>query len=352
MTGRTVSLEELSAMIGGRVVGDSTIPIHGVAGIKEAGPGEITFIVNRKYASLLETTRASAVVLSKHDTRCPIAQIISENAYYAFSRIVTAFVEPPHRPKGISDQASIGENVEVGKDLSIYPFVTVDDHAVIGARVTLYPGVYIGDGSRIDEDTIIYPNVTIREKVMIGRRVIIHSGTVIGSDGFGFATHEGRHHKIPQIGSVLIEDDVEIGAGVTIDRAAMGKTVIRRGTKIDNLVQIAHNVTIGEDCLLVSQVGISGSATIGNRVTLAGQTGVAGHLTIGDNAVAGGRTGVTKDIAAGQIVSGYPAIPHRQWLEAQAIFAQLPGLRKRIKALEKELEHLKENRGRSKKGSS
>jgi UDP-3-O-[3-hydroxymyristoyl] glucosamine N-acyltransferase len=175
--------------------------------------------------------------------------------------------------------------------------------------------------------------------------VIIHSGTVIGSDGFGFATHKGRHHKIHQIGTVVIEDDVEIGANVAVDRAAMGKTVIKRGTKIDNLVQIAHNVIIGEDCLIVSQVGISGSAEIGSHVTLAGQTGVAGHLTIGDNVMAGGRTGVTKDIAPNQVVSGYPALPHRQWLEAQAVFAHLPELRKRIKALEMKLEQLEKQSG-------
>lgn len=339
-------LKDLAEKVGGSVVGDPAILIHGVAGIKEAQAGEIAFLANAKYAPLLQKTQASAVILSQPDPKLPCAQVIVENPYYAFAQILAWFVEKPYRAIGISPLASIGKDVRLGADLSIHPFVTLGDRAVIGDRVTLSPGVFIGEETTIGEDTLIHANVSIRERVSIGRRVMIHSGTVIGSDGFGFATYRGKHHKIPQIGSVEIEDDVEIGANVAVDRAAMGKTIIRRGTKIDNLVQIAHNVTIGEDCLVVSQVGISGSAEIGNRVTLAGQTGVAGHLTIGDNVVAGGRTGVTKDIAPNQVMSGYPALPHRQWLEAQATFAQLPDLRKRIKALERQLERLEKKEGR------
>lgn len=340
MNEKGVSLKELAENTGGVVVGDPTILIHGVAGIKEAQPGEMTFLANARYASLLKKTQASAVILSKPDPELSCAQLIVEDPYYAFSQVVTRFTERPYCATGISPLAGIGKGVHLGHDLSIHPFVTVGDRAVIGDRVTLYPGVFIGEETRIGEDSVIYSHVSIREGIRIGRRVIIHGGTVIGSDGFGFAAHKGKHYKIPQVGSVVIEDDVEIGANVTIDRATMGKTVIRRGTKIDNLVQIAHNVTLGENCLLVSQVGISGSVAIGNHVTLAGQTGVAGHLTIGDNVVAGGRTGVTKDIASNQIVSGYPALPHRQWLEAQATFARLPELRKRIKALETRLNGL------------
>ncbi len=350
---KPVSLKKLAEAIEGRVIGDADVAIHGVAGIKEAQPGEITFLANAKYAPLLRETKASAVILSKPDPNVSCAQVIVEDPYYAFSRVVSILTEKPHRAIGVSPLASIAKDARLGRDLSIHPFVTIGDRAVIGDRVTLYPGVYIGDETEIGDDAILYANVSIREKAVIGRRVIIHSGTVIGSDGFGFATHKGRHHKIPQIGSVVIEDDVEIGANVAVDRAAMGQTVIRRGTKIDNLVQIAHNVILGEDCLIVSQVGISGSAVIGNHVTLAGQTGVAGHLTIGDNVVAGGRSGVTKDIAPNQVVSGYPTLPHRQWLEAQAVFAHLPELRKRIKALEMKLEEIgKQQSGGPKKRST
>ncbi|MBI3610847.1 MAG: UDP-3-O-(3-hydroxymyristoyl)glucosamine N-acyltransferase [Nitrospirae bacterium] len=348
-----VTLQKLVEEVEGRLIGDPSILIRGAAGLQEAGAGEVTFLANAKYAPLLRETKASAVILSKPAPEAHCAQIVVENPYYAFSRILACLVEKPYQAIGISPLACIGKDVNLGSDLSIHPFVAVGDRAVIGERVTLYPGVYIGEETRIGDDSVIHSNVSIREKIVVGKRVIIHSGTVIGSDGFGFAAHKGRHHKIPQIGTVVIEDDVEIGANVAVDRAAMGKTVIQRGTKIDNLVQIAHNVTIGEDCLLVSQVGISGSAMIGNHVTLAGQTGVAGHLTIGDNVIAGGRTGVTKDVAPNQVVSGYPALPHRRWLEAQAVFAHLPELRKRIKELETTLKRLEQQQGgRPKKRSA
>ena len=353
MERKSISLKELSAHVGGVITGDSSVMIHGVAGLKEAGAGEITFLSNPRYAQLLGETKASAVILSKSDPKLQCAQLVVENTYYAFAQILNLLVTEPYRPGGISSHAYIGKDVRLGRGLTIHPFVTIALGAEIGDRVVLYPGVFIGAESRIGADTVIHSNASIREKVRIGERVIIQSGAVIGSDGFGFATYQGRHHKIPQIGTVIIEDDVEIGANVTVDRAAMGKTVVGRGTKIDNQVQIAHNVVVGEHCLLVSQVGISGSAVIGDHVTLAGQTGVAGHLTIGDHVVAGGRSGVTKDIRPNQMVSGYPAIPHRQWLEAQALFGRLPEYRKRIKALEIQLEKLEGKKStRSKKGSS
>ncbi|HEY4485958.1 MAG TPA: UDP-3-O-(3-hydroxymyristoyl)glucosamine N-acyltransferase, partial [Nitrospiria bacterium] len=328
------SVQDLSASVGGTVAGDGTVRIKGVAGIREAQTGEITFLSNPRYSRLLAETRASAVILAKADSAVPCAQIVSADPYYAYARIVALFTDRPYVPTGVSPLAAVGRNVNMGRDTSIHSFVTIGDRAVIGDRVTLHPGVYVGEESVVGNDTVIHANACVRERVRIGCRVIIHSGTVIGSDGFGFATHGGRHHKIPQIGTVEIADDVEIGANSAVDRAALGKTMIGRGTKIDNLVQIAHNVTVGEDCLLVSQVGISGSAAIGHHVTLAGQTGVAGHLTIGDHVVATGRTGVTKDIPSNQIVSGYPPLPHRNWLEAQATFAHLPEMRKRLKALE------------------
>ena len=351
MARKSLSLKELSNHVGGVITGDSSVMIHGAAGLKEAGKGEITFLSNPRYANLLGETQASAVILSRPDPKLKCAQIVVENTYYAFALILRLLVSEAYQPAGVSSQAFIGDEVRLGRDLSILPFVAIERGAEIGDRVVLYPGVFIGAGSKVGSDTVVHSNASIREKVSIGERVIIHSGVVIGSDGFGFATHQGSHHKIPQIGTVIIEDDVEIGANATVDRAAMGKTVIGRGTKIDNQVQIAHNVEVGEHCLLVSQVGISGSTVIGNYVTLAGQTGVAGHLTIGDHVVAGGRSGVTKDVGPNQVVSGYPALPHRQWLEAQVIFGKLPELRKRIKALEIQLEKFDmEKQAKAKKG--
>jgi UDP-3-O-[3-hydroxymyristoyl] glucosamine N-acyltransferase len=352
---KLILLRELAERVGAQVIGDPSLPIEGVAGIKEARQGEITFVSNPRYIEALRTTQASAVIVSKPMKDLPLAWLVVKDPYYAFCKIVTYFHQKPYQPTGIHPLASIGPNVKLGSDLSIYPFARVEDGAIIGNRVTLYPGVYIGEGSSIGDDSILYANVSIREKVKIGCRVIIHGGAVIGSDGFGFATHGGRHHKIPQVGIVVVGDDVEIGANVTVDRAALGKTVIGRGTKIDNLVQIAHNVTIGEDSLLVAQVGISGSTQLGNRVTLAGQVGLAGHLTIGDNVVVGAKSGVIRDVSSNDRVSGIFALPHRTWLEVQASLPYLPEFRKRLKVLEDKLANLERktiNKTRKKKSGA
>jgi UDP-3-O-[3-hydroxymyristoyl] glucosamine N-acyltransferase len=341
-------LEQLVDLIGGEIHGNPGCMITGIAGIREAGPGDLTFLANPKYASDLPSTRASAVLLSRDSHRDlvkslqtdGISVILVEDPYFAFAQIVQFFHAQPYRPLGISSLASIGKGVQLGKDLSIHPFVRIEDHAKIGDRVTLYPGTFVGEGCEIGEDCLIYPNVTIREKTRIGKRVILHSGTVIGSDGFGFATREGRHHKILQVGTVVIEDDVELGANVTVDRAALGTTVIKRGTKVDNLVQIAHNVVIGEDCLIVAQVGISGSTELGHHVILAGQVGVIGHLKIGDGVRVGAQSGVVQDILPGQTVSGSPTIPHRKWLRMQAALPDLPEMIKRVRELEKKVEIL------------
>lgn len=354
-----VPLKKLADLVAGEVRGDPCLIITGVAGVREACPGEITFVANPKYASDLQNTRASAVVLAQ---TCPepllqhlqtrgASVVLVEEPYFAFAQIVRLFHSHPYRPLGISPQASIGKGVQLGKDLSIHPFVRVEDHARIGDRVTVYPGTFIGEGCEIGEDCLIYPNVTIREKVKMGKRVILHSGTVIGSDGFGFASREGKHHKILQVGTVVIEDDVELGANVTVDRAALGKTVIKRGTKVDNLVQIAHNVVIGEDCLIVAQAGISGSTELGHHVILAGQVGVVGHLKIGDGVKVGAQSGVAQDIAPGQTVSGSPTIPHRKWLRVQAALPDLPEMKKQIRDLEKKIKALEESLSR-KEGNS
>jgi len=337
---KTVRLKEIGDLVQGKVVGDPAITITGVQGIREAQPGEITFLSNPRYRADLEKTAASAVIVAKGLEGLSIPMVIVENPYYAFAQIVKLFHAQPYRPLGVSERAVIGAGVMIGKDVSIHPLAVVGDGARIGDRVTIYSGCYIGSEAEVGSDSLIYPNVTIRERVQIGKRVIIHSGTVIGSDGFGFVTHQGRHDKILQIGTVVIEDDVEIGSNVSVDRAALGKTVIKRGTKIDNLVQIAHNVVIGEDCLIVAQVGISGSTEIGHHVTLAGQVGLVGHIQLGDHVIVGAKSGVSNDLKSHSVVSGIPVMNHKIWLKTQAILPHLPEFRKRIMALEERIKEL------------
>ena len=341
---RSTTLSALAAHVGGVLQGEDA-PITGVAGIREAEPGQITFVANPRYLPDLARTRASGVVIAKAHVTAAIARIEIDDPYYAFSRIVRWFHERPYEPGGISPLASIAPDAVVGGDPTIGPFVSVGRRARLGDRVTLLSGVSIGDDVMIGDDTLVYPNVTIREGSSIGRRVIVHSGVVIGSDGFGFATRNGRHEKILQVGRVVIEDDVELGANVCVDRAALGVTSIKRGTKVDNLVQIAHNVVVGEDCLIVAQAGISGSSELGRGVVLAGQVGVVGHLTIGDGAMVGAQSGVAADLAAGQVVSGSPAIPHPTWLRVQATVPTLPEMRRALKRLEARVAELEKQLG-------
>jgi len=235
----------------------------------------------------------------------------------------------------------IGQNAVIGADPSIHPYAVIADEVRIGDRAIIYPGVWIGKGTTIGDDAVIYSNVNIRENVHIGHRVIIHAGATIGSDGFGYATEDGRHHKIPQVGGVIIGDDVEIGANTTIDRATLGNTVIKRGTKIDNLVQVAHNVTVGEHCILVAQVGIAGSCTLGKYVVLAGQAGLADHVTIGDGAVVTAQSGVLDDVQPGQVMGGTFAMPLREWLKTQALIKKLPDLKKEVAALKSQVQELR-----------
>ena len=335
-----VSLSQIADWAKGKIVGDPQLRIIGVSSIEEAKPGEIAFVANSKYYSKAAATRASALMVKEKIDGVQSALVIVEDPYFAFAQLIAYFHPPRRYPPGIDPKAAVGQGVILGAEASIGPFVTLEERVKIGDRVRLGAGVFVGEGSEIGEGSLIYPNVTIREGVKIGKRVIIHSGTVIGGDGFGFAPREGKYHKIPQVGGVIIEDDVELGANVTVDRATLGNTVIGRGTKVDNLVQVGHNVVVGADCILVSQVGISGSAKIGDRVTLAGQVGVAGHLTIGEGAVVGGKSGVTKDIPPHENVTGFPTIPHKTWLKAQSSFPHLPELRKRVKALEEQIGRL------------
>jgi UDP-3-O-[3-hydroxymyristoyl] glucosamine N-acyltransferase len=335
-------LKELAVWVDGTVVGDGEIDIFGVAAIEEARAGEITFISNPKYLSNLNKTDASAVIVPKEVTQADKTLLCVTHPKLAFARILTLFSQKPYQPKGIDPNAWISPTAKLGKDLTLYPFVYIGDRCSIGDRVTLYPGVYVGEDSSIGEDSILYPNVSVYSRTIIGSRVIVHSGVVVGSDGFGYEKEGRKNVKIPQVGRVEIEDDVEIGANTTIDRATFSKTVIQKGVKIDNLVQVAHNVTVGEDSIIVAQVGISGSTKIGSNVTLAGQVGVVPQVEIGDNVMVGAQAGVTHNLPANQAYLGSPALPHREFLRAITTFPKLPEMKKTLLDLEKRIEKMEE----------
>lgn len=338
-------LKELADRIGGVISGDSGIEITGVSGLKEAGTGDITFLSEKINIKDAVRTSASVLIINdkmkelvSRDRDTPVTMLIVDYPQLAFAKVLEIFNPSPSVSTGVSEQAVLGKNIRMGADVSICPLAIIGDDVSLGDRVTIASGAYIGDGVTIGDNSFIHPNVTIREKTRIGKNVIVHSGTVIGSDGFGYVPEKGRHHKIPQTGGVVIEDDTEIGANVTIDRATIGDTVIGRGTKIDNLVQIGHNVKIGTNCIIVSQVGISGSVEIGDGVVLAGQVGVRDHVKIGNGAIIGAQSGIGSDVPDGQIYSGSPAIPHKIWLRAQSIYAKLPEYVKRLQGIERTLE--------------
>ena len=347
-----MKLKELADIIGAELSRGGDLEIRGVAGIREAEEGQITYLADKTHLKDLEQCRASAafVPMDAPDMHLPLLRV--KNPKLAFARALGLFHDKPYRSRGISDRAVIGTNVTIGADCSLYPFAVVEDNAVIGDRVSLYPGVFVGEGARIDDDCIIYPNVYIAHHISVGKRVIIHAGASLGSDGFGYVTDGGKHHKIPQVGGVIIEDDVEIGANSAVDRATLGNTVIKKGTKIDNQVQVAHNVTIGEHCILAGQVGIAGSTTLGNYVVLGGGAGTADHITIGDRVMAGGRSAIARDVEAGQVISGFYAMPVKDWLRVQAVLPKLPELKKTINKLEKQIQELKDRLSETSKGES
>lgn len=334
---KTWKLSELASHVTGSLEGDGAVEISGLNSLEEAGTGELTFVANRKYLPELAQTKASAVILPP-DVPAEIPAIRSQNPYLAFARIATLIQGETAAPRGVNPDLVQGEECRLGKDLSIHPRVVLGNNVTLGDRVTLHPGVIIGDNSVIGDDALLYANVSVRENCRIGRRVILHCGVVIGSDGFGFAPDGKGYYKVPQAGGVVIEDDVEIGANSTVDRGTLGNTIIRKGAKIDNLVMVAHNVEIGENSIIVSQVGISGSTKIGNHVTLAGQVGVAGHLTIGDNVMVGAQSGITRNLAPGKQVSGLPVIEHKKWLKAASSFEHLPQIRKAVRTLQDRIE--------------
>jgi UDP-3-O-[3-hydroxymyristoyl] glucosamine N-acyltransferase len=344
------TLGEIAKLVDGELIGEPNVVITGISGIKESKEGDITFLANSKYISLMKETRASAVITSKEVTDSSKPIIRTDNPSLSFAKVVEV-VAPNniHHPKGIHPTAVISPTAKLGNNVAIGAYAIVEDEVSIGDSTVIYGGCYLGYNTKIGADCIIYPHVSIREKIDIGNGVIVHSGTVIGCDGFGFAAVGGTQEKIPQIGTVVVEDDVEIGANVTIDRARFDKTIIGKGTKIDNLVQIAHNVIIGENCTIVAQTGISGSTTLGKGVILAGQVGLAGHIHVGDGAVAAAQAGVTKSIPPNTMVSGYPAKPHEAARRVNACVQKLPELYKKINELEKKINDL-ESKLRSKDG--
>jgi UDP-3-O-[3-hydroxymyristoyl] glucosamine N-acyltransferase len=335
-----VKLRELAERLGCELRGDGDVEVAGVAGIEQAGPGDVTFLANPRYASHLAGTRAAAVILAPgHEARVPA--LVTDQPYLAFARAV-AILRPPSCPApGAHPSAQVHPTAVLGAGVHVGALAVVGPGVRVGARTAIHPHVVLYEGVEVGEDCVLHSGVQVRERCRLGNRVVVQNGAVIGGDGFGFARDPaGRYQKFPQVGVVVIEDDVEIGALSAVDRAALGETRVGRGTKIDNLVQVGHSVTIGEDSVLAGQVGIAGSTRIGRRVTLAGQVGVAGHLTLGDGVIATAQTGIPSSVEEGKVVSGSPAIENRAWLRASAVFARLPDLQKRLRGLERKLEAL------------
>ena len=333
------SLAELIEEIDGEIHGDPHKIIRGIAPFDKAGIDDITFADSPKILKQVSETKAGAVIVPKKFQQEVATNLIkSDNPRLAFAKIMNLCFPAALPSESISPKAFIGQNVSFGKDVCIGPFAVIEDNATIGSRVTIHPHVVVGNRVTIGDDGVIYPNVTILDRCVIGNRVIIHSGTVIGSDGFGFVPDGEKHYKIPQLGIVQVDDDVEIGACNTIDRATFGKTWIKSGVKTDNHVQIAHNVVVGENTLIVAQVGIAGSATIGKNVILAGQAGVGGHISIGDYVTVGPQAGVARSVPEGQVVSGTPEMPHKLWLRVSQMIPRLPELKRKINDIEKRLD--------------
>ena len=335
------TLPEIAELIGGILAGDASIKISGLANITMARTGDLIFAVP-PHLDEAKICAASAVLIPLDIEDFPKPAIKVADPRAAFATLLELFTPKLKIPVGISPKAHIGKDVKISDDVTIMPFAVVDDGAEIKSGAIIYPHVYIGQHVTIGENTIVYSSATVREFCKVGSRCVIHSSAVIGSDGFGFTTSNGVHTKVPQVGNVIIEDDVEIGAHVGIDRAAMGSTTIGHGTKIDNLVHIAHNCKIGANCLIVAQTGISGSTTVGDNVTFGGQVGTVGHITIGGNSVYAARSGISKNMPEGFFGAGFPIQSHSDWLRYQAALKKVPELLERIHKLEYQIEMIKE----------
>ncbi len=343
---KMMTLSEIAEIVGGTVHGDPGREIFGVAPFDHAGETDITLAAGGDYLKRLDATRAGAVIVPKGVNKGRPDLVEVDNPQAAFARVMQIFIPGKKPQEGIHRTASVGEHFSCGRNVSIGPCTVIGDDVTMGDNVSVMGGAFVGDHVVIGDDVMIHPNVSILHGCAIGSRVTIHAGTVIGSDGFGFAPEGEVYVKIPHSGTVQIDDDVEIGAVNTIDRGTFGKTWIKRGVKTDNLVHIAHNVVVGENTIIVAQVGVAGSTTIGRHVILAGQAGISGHIEIGDNAIIGPQAGIVKTVGPGEVVSGTPGIPHKLWLRAQSIVARLPSLKKRISEIEKRLASLEKRQGK------
>lgn len=344
---KSLKLQELASHVQGELLGDPELTVTGVNGLAEARPGELSFFGNTRYKKEFEATKAAAVFVTR-DTpaRDGLALIRVDNPHLAFARASQLFHPKAQFQPGISTRAFVHVDSRVHPTATVMHGATVEAGAVVGARSVIFPGSYIGEGAVVGEDCLIYPNVTVREFCRVGHRCILHAGSVVGADGFGFALdlETPEHVKIPQAGIVRLEDDVELGACSCVDRATIGETVIGKGTKIDNLVQIAHNVTVGPLSIICAQAGVSGSAEIGTGVVLAGQVGVVGHIRVGDMAKVGAQSGVAQSVPDGAVMSGSPAMPHKDWLKMTAVMDELPALVKEVRALRKKVLELEKGR--------
>lgn len=333
------TVQELAAFLGGTVIGNGDAVIEDVKGLAEAGRQDITFAVD-PYTEYLPQVHAGAVIVEKEVPAGDNTLVVVENPRLAFSQLLVFFHPRQSVASGIHATAIIDDSAVIGQNTAVMAYAVIGKNVKIGDNCTIYPSVFIGDNVTIGSNTTIYPGAVIHENCVLGQRDVIRAHAVIGGEGFGFATEHGKHTRIPQIGNVEIGDDVEIGACTCIDNATLGSTKVARGTKVDNLVHLGHNVEIGEDCFIIAQTGIAGSTKAGNHVIFAGQTGCTGHITIGDNAVFAGKTGITGNIKGGQIYAGFPARPHMEWSRTQVYLKHLPEMAKTIKALEKKIAEL------------
>jgi UDP-3-O-[3-hydroxymyristoyl] glucosamine N-acyltransferase len=341
-----MKLSEIASTLGARLDGSSSdVEITGVSGIEEAGPGQITFIVNPKYAPAVRSTKAAAVIVDQKFPAAPVPLLRSTNPYLDFARALALFYQPPSYVPGIHPTAIIHPSAKIGAHAHIAAYAVIDSHVELGDNAVLLPHVVLYRGAKIGNDFFAHSHATVREYCRIGNRVVLQNGVVIGADGFGFAKdQDGRWQKIVQSGPTVLEDDVEVQANACIDRASVGETHIARGAKIDNLVQVGHGSRVGEDTLLCAQVGLAGSTEVGDQVIIAGQAGVAGHCKVGDRVTITAQSGTHGDIPAGAMVSGSPAFDHKLWMRSTALFAKLPQIAKaaRTKAQDRDAESIRE----------
>jgi len=339
------NLGDLARELGGHVVGDEGLEIRGVAGIREARPGDLTFLANPRYETYLSATRAAAVLVAEARPGLGAAQLVHANPYLAFLKAVKIFRQERPRPEpGIHATAVIAPGARLGAEVSVGPHAVIEEGAEVGDGAVVMAGAYVGQNARVGKEAWLYPHVIVREDCVLGERVVVHSGAVIGADGFGYVKDGGTYHKVPQVGNVVIGDDVEIGANTCVDRATTGTTMIGAGTKIDNLVQVGHNVMLGEHVIVVAQTGISGSTRVERGATLAGQSGIGGHIVIGEGAVVGSQAGVTKSVPPHTQVSGYPAQPHGLAKRIHALTMRLPQMVERLQEIERRLRALEEEK--------